>query len=234
MLRGHAAPVADVEFSPDGRWIASASHDGTAKIWDSTAVEAAIALPHAALGFACGLHPGRLGHRLGLLGQPHSDLGCGDPPRSPGFRRRTEHPLPTDRACRTGGFRPHPQPGDQPRWLSDRLDQSERDRDALGRVHGPIGPHPAAGIGIGLSASPSIPAATSSPRRAGTAPSGSGMSRRGNRSASSAGRGARRSRLSTARMVRGSPRRSPMGPSGSGIPAMARRFGDWPPRVRGA
>ncbi|KAK3942141.1 WD40-repeat-containing domain protein [Diplogelasinospora grovesii] len=34
-LRGHAAAVSQVRISPDGRWIASASADGTAKIWDA-------------------------------------------------------------------------------------------------------------------------------------------------------------------------------------------------------
>ncbi|KAK3309561.1 WD40-repeat-containing domain protein [Chaetomium strumarium] len=35
LLRGHARAVSQVRISPDGRWIASASADGTAKIWDA-------------------------------------------------------------------------------------------------------------------------------------------------------------------------------------------------------
>lgn len=34
-LRGHSAAVSQVRISPDGRWIASASADGTAKVWDA-------------------------------------------------------------------------------------------------------------------------------------------------------------------------------------------------------
>ncbi|KAL1884296.1 hypothetical protein VTK73DRAFT_3280 [Phialemonium thermophilum] len=34
-LQGHPSPISQVRISPDGRWIASASADGTAKIWDA-------------------------------------------------------------------------------------------------------------------------------------------------------------------------------------------------------
>ncbi|MDP2316953.1 MAG: WD40 repeat domain-containing serine/threonine-protein kinase [Pseudomonadota bacterium] len=34
VLRGHTGRVSSVEFGPDGRWLVSASWDGTARVWD--------------------------------------------------------------------------------------------------------------------------------------------------------------------------------------------------------
>jgi COMPASS component SWD3 len=36
VLKGHRQGVAQVRFSPDGRWIASCAADGTIKIWDAS------------------------------------------------------------------------------------------------------------------------------------------------------------------------------------------------------
>ncbi|KAH6634056.1 WD40-repeat-containing domain protein [Chaetomium sp. MPI-SDFR-AT-0129] len=53
LLQGHTAAISQVRISPDGRWIASASADGTAKIWDaSTGVHLETLVGHMA-GVSC-------------------------------------------------------------------------------------------------------------------------------------------------------------------------------------
>jgi WD40 repeat protein len=38
-FRGHTGYIHDMAFSPDCRLLVSASHDGTAKVWDLTHLE---------------------------------------------------------------------------------------------------------------------------------------------------------------------------------------------------
>jgi WD40 repeat protein len=48
VLSGHTAPVSSVEWSPDGKMIASCGHDNTVRVWDVLSGESAAPRPRPA------------------------------------------------------------------------------------------------------------------------------------------------------------------------------------------
>jgi WD40 repeat protein len=51
-LQGHAGPVTSVDFSPDGKRLASASGDQTVKVWDAATGQLALTLQGHTLSVA--------------------------------------------------------------------------------------------------------------------------------------------------------------------------------------
>ena len=85
-LGGHESAVNEVAFSPDGRWLVTASFDGTARLWDLTATDFASA-KHVLVGGSeaiFGLEISPDGHWLvtratGAAGVRLWDLTAADP-----------------------------------------------------------------------------------------------------------------------------------------------------------
>ncbi|MBI3242691.1 MAG: protein kinase [Chloroflexi bacterium] len=67
-LRGHSSGVSDVAFSPDGTRLATASLDGTAKIWDATTGQELFTLPQGGHAGASGGHGDHGGEAAGAPG----------------------------------------------------------------------------------------------------------------------------------------------------------------------
>ncbi|HWR92981.1 MAG TPA: hypothetical protein VN300_11155, partial [Desulfobacterales bacterium] len=57
-LEGHAGQVRDINYSPDGQWIVTASEDRTARIWRAASGKSAAVLPHEAVVITAAFSPG--------------------------------------------------------------------------------------------------------------------------------------------------------------------------------
>ena len=57
-LEGHAGQVRDINYSPDGQWIVTASEDRTARIWRAASGKSAAVLPHDTEVITAAFSPG--------------------------------------------------------------------------------------------------------------------------------------------------------------------------------
>jgi len=55
--RGHSAPIHGVIWSPDGKYIASASGDSTVQVWEATTGKSTLSHRHAAPVYAVSWSP---------------------------------------------------------------------------------------------------------------------------------------------------------------------------------